>query len=177
MEGTCGAMVGAAMAVGLALLLFVFKKDNPVYKLMFGEKEKTEQVDTKAKEKAEAEAKAKAEAEAKAKAEAEAKAAEEAKAKEEEAAKQKKSFDPGTAQKLQKRYNIIVGSYKNESSAAAKVADLHAKGFDEAFVGYRKEHYVAVIGAFSSIAEAEKMQEQIVDGKYHIESWITNSGE
>ena len=55
--------------------------------------------------------------------------------------------------------------------------DLKGKGFSEAFVGIRKDHFVAVLADFGSISEAERVQEQIVDGPYHIESWITNSGE
>ncbi len=92
-----------------------------------------------------------------------------------EPAKEKPS--PTVARPLEKRYNIIVGSYKNESDAIRRVEDLQKKGFADSFVGMRKNYFVAVIGAFSSISQAEAMQEEIVDGQYHIESWITNSGE
>ncbi len=161
------------LLLGIGLTLFVFNKDNAVYRLFFGPK--TEQVDEAAKAKAEA-AKAKAEAEAKAKAEAEAKAREEAEAAA-RAEAEKNANNPKVARPLEKRYNVIVGSYKDENVAIKRVEDLQSKGFDGAFVGIRKNYFVAVIGAFSSITQAEAMQEEIVDGKYHIESWITNSGE
>ncbi len=161
------------LLIGLDIAFFVVNKDNAVYKLFFGDKEKTEQIDEAAR------AKAKAEAEAKAKAEKERKEAEERARKEaeEKAAAEAAAQVATSARQLDKRYNIIVGSYKNEAQAQRKVEDLHAKGFTDAFVGIRKNYYVAVIGAFSNITQAEKMQEQIVEGKYHIESWITNSGE
>ncbi len=82
-----------------------------------------------------------------------------------------------TAQPLKKRYNIIVGSYRDEPAATKRVEDLHAKGFTDAFVATRRGHFVAVLAEFNSIAEAESMQEQAVESQYHIESWITNSGE
>ena len=85
--------------------------------------------------------------------------------------------DPLVAKPLTKRYNVIVGSYRDEQTAIKRVEELGSKGFDGAFVGIRKDHFVAVIADFSNITEAEKMQEQIVEGQYHIESWITNSGE
>ncbi len=81
------------------------------------------------------------------------------------------------ARPLKKRYNIIVGSYKDEQEAVRRVDDLRAKGFADAFVGIRKNHFVAVLADFSSISEAERAQERAVDGPHHIESWITNSGE
>ena len=79
----------------------------------------------------------------------------------------------------EKRYNIIVGSYNDESSAQARVARLKEKGFNDAFVlpmqikGVQK--YLAVIDSSNSLVEAERRQEEIVDN-YHIESWMTNSG-
>lgn len=84
---------------------------------------------------------------------------------------------PAVARQLKKRYNIIVGSYKDEQEAIRRVDDLRAKGFGDAFVGIRKNHFVAVLADFSSISEAERAQERAVDGPHHIESWITNSGE
>lgn len=84
---------------------------------------------------------------------------------------------PTVAQPLKKRYNIIVGSYKDEQEAIRRVEDLRTKGFADAFVGIRKSHFVAVLADFSSISEAERAQERAVDGPHHIESWITNSGE
>lgn len=84
---------------------------------------------------------------------------------------------PTVARPLKKRYNIIVGSYKDEQEAIRRVDDLRAKGFNDAFVGIRKNHFVAVLADFSSISEAERAQERAVDGPHHIESWITNSGE
>lgn len=94
-----------------------------------------------------------------------------------ETPKEVKKQAPTTAQPLKKRYNIIVGSYRDEPTAIKRVEDLHAKGYEDAFVGIRKDHFVAVLADFNSISEAEKVQEQAVEGKYHIESWITNSGE
>ena len=94
-----------------------------------------------------------------------------------ETPKEEKKAAPTTAQPLKKRYNIIVGSYRDEPTAIKRVNDLHAKGFENAFVGIRKDHFVAVLADFNSISEAERVQEQAVEGQYHIESWITNSGE
>lgn len=94
-----------------------------------------------------------------------------------ETPKEEKKAAPTTAQPLKKRYNIIVGSYRDEPTAIKRVNDLHAKGYENAFVGIRKDHFVAVLADFNSISEAERVQEQAVEGQYHIESWITNSGE
>lgn len=80
------------------------------------------------------------------------------------------------ANELEKRYNIVVGSYKLKSPAEKKVSSLKEKGFDKAFVGQRGDWYVAIIESHSSLVEAERRQEEIVD-KYRIESWITNAGE
>ena len=80
------------------------------------------------------------------------------------------------ANPLEKRYNIVVGSYKVKSPAEKRVASLVEKGFENAFVGQRGDWYVAVIESHSSLVEAERRQEEIVD-KYRIESWITNAGE
>ncbi len=84
---------------------------------------------------------------------------------------------PTTARALDKRYNVVVGSYKDEAVAIKRVEELRGKGFSDAFVGIRKDYFVAVIKDFTSITQAEAYQEEIVDGPYHIESWITNSGE
>ncbi len=146
------------------LLLFVLFKDNAVYKFFCGPKAPaTEQVQP---------APAPAKADTTAKSEPETKA--DAAVKE---AKPAAKAQPTAAQPLKKRYNIIVGSYKDEQAALRRVEDLKSKGFSEAFVGMRKDHFVAVLADFGSISEAERVQEQIVDGPYHIESWITNSGE
>lgn len=84
------------------------------------------------------------------------------------------------AQPLEKRYNIIVGSYNDEASANARVEKLKAKGFDQAFSIRRdingKTKYLAVIESHDSLPTAERRQEEIVDN-YRIESWITNAGE
>lgn len=92
-----------------------------------------------------------------------------------------KQLEPTEARKLDKRYNVIVGSYKDEQAAIRRVKDLHSKGFADAFVGIHSNknntYFVAVIGAYNSVLKAESVQEEIVDGPYHIESWITNSGE
>lgn len=84
---------------------------------------------------------------------------------------------PTVARALDKRYNVVVGSYKEEAVAIKRVEELRGKGFGDAFVGIRKDYFVAVIKDFTSITQAEAYQEEIVDGPYHIESWITNSGE
>lgn len=146
------------------LLLFVLFKDNAVYKFFCGPKAPaTEQVQP-----------------APAPAKADSTAAREPETKANAAVKEAKpavKAQPTAAQPLKKRYNIIVGSYKDEQAALRRVEDLKGKGFSEAFVGIRKDHFVAVLADFGSISEAERVQEQIVDGPYHIESWITNSGE
>lgn len=74
------------------------------------------------------------------------------------------------------RYNIVVGTYKSESSAEARCEKLREKGFSDAFVTTYKDNYVAVIESHTSLVEAEKRQEFIVDN-YRIESYITNGGE
>lgn len=84
---------------------------------------------------------------------------------------------PTEARALDHRYNVIVGSYKEEGVAINRVKELHDMGYEDAFVGIKKEYYVAVIKDFSSLTQAEAYQEEIVDGPDHIESWITNSGE
>lgn len=165
-----GLWVAVAIALLLLiiwLLLFVFFKDNAAYKFFCGPKAPaTEQAQpAQAPAKADTAATRKTEVKTDAAAPKEANAAAAAKAL------------PTAAQPLKKRYNIIVGSYKDEQAALRRVEDLKAKGFSEAFVGMRKDHFVAVLADFGSISEAERVQEQIVDGPYHIESWITNSGE
>lgn len=77
---------------------------------------------------------------------------------------------------LERRYNIIVGSYKEKAPADKRVESLVAKGFTKAFVIYHSDWYMVVIESFDSLVEAEARQEEIVDN-YRIESWITNSGE
>lgn len=94
-----------------------------------------------------------------------------------EAKKAKPRKEPTEARTLEHRYNVIVGSYKEEATAIKRVADLQAKGYTDAFVGIKKEYFVAVIKDFSNLTQAEAFQEKIVDGPDHIESWITNSGE
>ena len=84
---------------------------------------------------------------------------------------------PTEARPLERRYNVIVGSYREEATAIKRVKDLQAKGYSDAFVGIKKDHYVAVIKDFANLTQAEAYQEKIVDGPDHIESWITNSGE
>lgn len=142
----------------IAGLIIYFHKDNPVYKYFFGEKQPVE-VTVPEPEPAPADT-----------------------VKDEPApavvppVKEEKA-GPLVAKPLTKRYNVIVGSYRDEQVAIKRVEELNAKGFDRAFVGIRKNHFVAVIADFANITEAENMQEQIVEGQYHIESWITNSGE
>lgn len=74
------------------------------------------------------------------------------------------------------RYNIVVGTYKSENSAEARCEKLRARGFNDAFVTTYNDNYVAVIESHTSLVEAEKRQEYIVDN-YRIESYITNGGE
>ncbi len=145
------------------LLLFVFFKDNAVYRyFMKGQRPATEQVVAPV---ADSTAVAKDTVEAPVKEPATTKPAKKARP------------DAKVARALENRYNVIVGSYKDEDIAIKRVDDLHAKGYTDAFVGIRKDYFVAVIKDFTSITEAEAYQEEIVDGRYHIESWITNSGE
>ena len=155
------------LLLGLGLALLVFNQDNPVYNFFFGAKAETEQTTTT--EPAEPTTEPAAEV------------APEPEKKEEPAAaepkKENKVMDTTAARPLEKRYNIIVGSYRDLAVAQKRVADLQSKGFSESYVGIKGEYYVAVIGSFSNITEAEKKQEEIVDGPYHIESWMTNSGE
>lgn len=143
------------------LLLFVFFKDNAVYRLFCGKATpaQTEQV-----------APAPADSTAAKKDTIEATPAPAAK-------KQPARKAPTEARALDHRYNVIVGSYKEEATAIKRVKELQAKGYSAAFVGIKKEHFVAVIKDFASLSEAEAYQEKIVDGPDHIESWITNSGE
>lgn len=88
--------------------------------------------------------------------------------------------EPVVSQPLEKRYNIIVGSYNDEASANTRISNLHAKGFDKSFVIKRdingKTKFLAVIESHDRLPEAERRQEEIVDN-YRIESWITNAGE
>ena len=134
--------------IGAILCLFVINKDNCVYNYFFGEKEEATEVVVQPEPKVE-----------------------EAPAVEEEPVQENTKASP-----FEKRYNIIVGTYKTESVAQARVTALKNKGFDHAFVGRYKGNYVAVIDSFDSLPEAEARQEQIVDN-YRIENYITNSGE
>ncbi|MBE6341659.1 MAG: hypothetical protein E7069_13170 [Bacteroidales bacterium] len=88
--------------------------------------------------------------------------------------------EPQEKNTLSRRYNIVVGSYKDRPSAEKKVENLHERGFKDAFVAdYTNEHghwFIAVIEEHSTLVEAETRQEYIVDN-YRIESWITNGGE
>lgn len=145
------------------LLLFVFFKDNAVYRFFHGTpKPATEQVAAPAPADTTAAKKDTVVME-------ETKPAKKVKEKEKPA--------PTVARALESRYNVIVGSYKEEATAIKRVENLHAKGYTDAFVGIRKDYFVAVIKDFTDITQAEAYQEKIVDGPDHIESWITNSGE
>lgn len=145
------------------LLLFVFFKDNAVYRFFHGtSKPATEQVTAPAPADTTAAKKDTVAME-------ETKPAKKVKEKEKPA--------PTVARALESRYNVIVGSYKEEATAIKRVENLHAKGYTDAFVGIRKDYFVAVIKDFTNITQAEAYQEKIVDGPDHIESWITNSGE
>ena len=156
-------LIIAALLIAMWLLLFVFFKDNAVYNYFNGGTiPATEQAapatpaDTAAVKQDTAAAD---------------------KTKKTEAAPAKAKPAPTVARALESRYNVIVGSYKEEATAIKRVESLHAKGYTDAFVGIRKDYYVAVIKDFTSITQAEAYQEEIVDGPEHIESWITNSGE
>ncbi len=76
----------------------------------------------------------------------------------------------------EKRYNIVVGTYDIKEIAEKRVEALKARGFEGAQLATFRGKYVAVIEAHSSLVEAEKRQEYIVD-TYRIESYITNGGE
>lgn len=142
------------------LLLFVFFKDNAVYRYFCGgatpaptEQTAPAPADTTVVKKDTVEAPAPA------------------------VKKQPAKKAPTEARPLEHRYNVIVGSYRDEAVAIKRVRELQAKGYADAFVGIKKDHYVAVIKDFTNLTQAEAYQEKIVDGPDHIESWITNSGE
>lgn len=133
--------------IGVILCLFVFNKDNCVYNFFFGEEEKVEKVETVVQPKA-------------------------------EPVEEKDSVVVEPIKKIasERRYNIIVGTYNSEASAANRVKQLQAKGFENATVGTFRNNYVAIIDSYDRLPEAEARQEYIVD-TYRIESYITNSGE
>lgn len=139
-------IIAIIFLIGVILCLFVINKDNCVYNFFFGGEEVPQTVAVAPEPKPEPEPEPEAE--------------------------------PNTnrASQFEKRYNIIVATYKSESQAQAKVEALQAKGFDHAFVAVYRGNYVAVIDSHDSLPEAEARQEQIVDN-YRIESYITNAGE
>lgn len=71
-------------------------------------------------------------------------------------------------------YNIIVGSYKTEAIAQARVKELIEKGFENSYQYQRGEWFVVSINTLPTLEEAERIQEHIVD-TYRIESWIANA--
>lgn len=137
--------------LGIVLCLFVFNKDNAVYRAFFGQEEEDVEV-----------------------------VEEPAPVVEEPAPVVEDTIvveeTPAVVNPIEKRYNIVVGSYKEKSVADKRVETLQTKGFENSFVAQRGDWYVAVIESHSSLVEAERRQEEIVD-KYRIESWITNAGE
>lgn len=139
------------LLIAAALFFLVFNKDNCVYHFFYGEEEQIEQVEEPLPIIEEAE-------------EAEPDTVPEV------------VEEPAASQKLQKRYNIVVGTYNTEALAQARVEKLQKMGFEKAFVGVRGKKFVAVIESFDRLPEAESRQEYIVD-TYRIESYITNSGE
>ncbi|MCQ2202836.1 MAG: hypothetical protein MJZ15_00185 [Bacteroidales bacterium] len=142
------AIIVLLFLISVILCLFVINKDNCVYNFFFGG-EKTEQVVKPVVKEPVAEP-------------------------EPEVVEEVKPAKVDIA--TDKRYNIIVGTYKNEGAAQAKVEQLKAKGFDKAEVGTFRGDYVAIIDSYDRLPDAEARQEYIVD-TYRIESYITNSGE
>ncbi len=136
------------LLIALVLCLFVFNKDNAVYRLFFPpEVEAVEQpapvtVDTTA-------------------------------VVEPDTLAQKEAAEVITTER---RYNIVVGTYDIKEVAQKRVDALRARGFDKAELATFRGKYVAVIESYSSLVEAESRQEYIVD-TYRIESYITNGGE
>lgn len=143
-------IIALLFLIGVVLCLFVINKDNCVYNFFFGEKEPVEQVQVAPTDTVSVEKVDTVAIEAKA------------------------ETTPRIGR--EKRYNIIVGTYKNEKIAQKRVADLKAKGFENASVGTFRGDYVAIIDSYDRLPEAEARQEYIVD-TYRIESYITNSGE
>lgn len=143
-------IIALLFLIGVVLCLFVINKDNCVYNFFFGEKEPVEQVQVAPTDTVSVEKVDTVAIEAKA------------------------ETTPRIGR--EKRYNIIVGTYKNEKIAQKRVADLKAKGFENASVGTFRGDYVAIIDSYDRLPEAEARQEFIVD-TYRIESYITNSGE
>ncbi|MDO4461534.1 MAG: HU family DNA-binding protein [Bacteroidia bacterium] len=88
--------------------------------------------------------------------------------------------EPAPVVSLEKRYNIVVGTYNDEAAANARVEYLKSKGFKDAFATPRnikgRTKFMAVIESHDKLPTAERRQEEIVD-TYRIESWITNAGE
>ena len=144
-------LIALLFIIGVILCLFVINKDNCVYNFFFGEKEAIEQVEVAAPDTTQ-------------------------------------NIAPDTTTVVEtpkevapqidreKRYNIIVGTYKNEKVAQKRVEQLKAKGFENAIVGTFRGDYVAIIDSYDRLPDAEARQEFIVD-TYRIESYITNSGE
>lgn len=144
-------LIALLFIIGVILCLFVINKDNCVYNFFFGEKEVIEQVEVAAPDTTQ-------------------------------------TIAPDTTTVVEtpkevapqidreKRYNIIVGTYKNEKVAQKRVEQLKAKGFENAIVGTFRGDYVAIIDSYDRLPDAEARQEFIVD-TYRIESYITNSGE
>lgn len=144
-------LIALLFIIGVILCLFVINKDNCVYNFFFGEKEVIEQVEVAAPDTTQ-------------------------------------NIAPDTTTVVEtpkevapqiereKRYNIIVGTYKNEKVAQKRVEQLKAKGFENAIVGTFRGDYVAIIDSYDRLPDAEARQEFIVD-TYRIESYITNSGE
>ena len=144
-------LIALLFIIGVILCLFVINKDNCVYNFFFGEKEVIEQVEVAAPDTTQ-------------------------------------TIAPDTTTVVEtpkevapqiereKRYNIIVGTYKNEKVAQKRAEQLKAKGFENAIVGTFRGDYVAIIDSYDRLPDAEARQEFIVD-TYRIESYITNSGE
>ena len=145
-------IIALLFLVGVFVCLFVINKDNCVYNFFFSEDESVEQVEV-------------------------APAADTtAVAKPDTVVVTKPTENATPHIQLDKRYNIVVGTYKNEQIAQNRVAELKAKGFENAIVGTFRGDYVAIIDSYDYLPDAEARQEYIVD-TYRIESYITNSGE
>ena len=145
-------LIALLFLIGVVICLFVVNKDNCVYNFFFGEKEPVEQVEIVPTDTITTVAKP------------------------DTVVVAQPVEEPAPQIKRDKRYNIIVGTYKNEQIAQKRVDALKAKGFENASVGTFRGNYVAIIDSYNSLPEAEAKQEYIVD-TYRIESYITNSGE
>ena len=70
-----------------------------------------------------------------------------------------------------RRHYIIVGSFKEEANANKFVETMKSKGFDAPVTIPRNGMYLVGVESFSSLSQAMKRQEQLLNEK-KLESWI-----